>query len=128
MRVSMSLAALLTAAALAPSPAMAATMANGDVYAMGTTEQPLPLPLPLSGTPAPRFEQSAWARATLRHHGLHDIRGLARIGDYWEAEARSGNDTVVAYLVDDGTLAIRHASPATLALTFGRGASRYAHR
>lgn len=109
---------VLVAATVAPFPAVAARMANGEVYAMGKAEAPLPFPLPLTGRRPPRFERDSWARATLRRHGLADIRGLGRVGDYWEAEARSGGKPVVVYLIDNGALYIRHYSRAAVAATF----------
>ncbi len=53
-------------------PAMAADMANGDVYTIGKAETPLPLPLPLNGRAAPSFERPSWACDMLHRHGLRD--------------------------------------------------------
>lgn len=106
--------------AMAALPAFAAVMAPGEVFALSNRpELSLPAPLPLNGTRPPRFEREGWARGQLADHGLHDIRGLARVGDYWEAEARAQGRPVVVYLQDDGTLTFQHASRAKAEATFG---------
>jgi hypothetical protein len=113
------IAMVATTVTLVSAMAMATEMANGDVYAIGKAETPLPLPVTVNGRAAPSFERASWARAMLRRHGLRDIRGLSRVGDYWEAEARSGGQQIVVYLINNGMLLIRHYSHGAIAAAFG---------
>lgn len=122
-RLSLAAATTLTtlvALGVAGPPASAATMLPGAVDAMSAKPAPpLQLVPPLDGSTPPHFERAGCAAATLRAHGLRDIRGLARVGDYWEAEGFDRGRRVVAYLLADGTLEIRHATRAATARTFG---------
>ena len=117
-RIRLATVAMAAALGMAAAPAAARTMAPGDVYAIGQAEAPLPLPIPVTGA-TPRFERARWARAVLRRHGVAEIRGLARIGDYWEAAATEHGRPVVVYLLDNGNLSIRHYSRTAMAATFG---------
>lgn len=117
-RIGLATVAMSAALGMAMLPTSARIMAPGDVYAIGQSEPPLPLPVPVTGA-TPRFERPGWARAVLSCHGLTEIRGLARIGDYWEAAATDRGRSVVVYLLDNGNLSIRHYSRAAMAATFG---------
>jgi hypothetical protein len=112
--------AMAAAFGMAAPPATAASMPPGAVDAMSARPAPsLPLMPPLNGATPPRFERANWASATLRAHGLRDIRGLARVGDYWEASAVERGRRVVVYLLSDGALDIRPATREAVARAFG---------
>lgn len=111
-RISLS---LLTAAAL--------TFAIPGARAAGKAARHAPSNTLSFFIPAPRrpaIATAGAARDALRRHGMAAIRGLGRIGDYWEAEGLRRGRPVVGYAYRDGEVSIRGATPEQLVETFGR--------